>query len=160
MDFSAFSNVFTQSPTDWIILGAFVVLVTLDALRSGTGRAAALCLSLPAALLLSQELPKAFLLGSFATPQMQLGIFIVLVLVLFFVTQKIISDFSGGEGPVQAIVASLAAAVVLIVVWLNVPALQSVWHFGAQVQDIFSEVYRFWWLIGAYTGLAFIRNGA
>lgn len=162
MDFHAWANVFTHWPTDWIIIGAAVALIALDALRSGSARAAALALSLPATMLLLNALPKAFLAGPFAaglkSPTEQLFIFAVIFVALYFATHRIIFTFSDGGGVIQALIAGLAATIVLVVVWLQVPSLETLWHFGDQVQLVFGEAYRFWWLLVAYLGLAFVRS--
>jgi len=162
MDLSSISSLFTHWPTDWILIGAFAVFAALDAMRTGPARAAALSLSLPVALLLLQELPKAFLVGSastqLASSLAQVGVFVALAVVMYFVVYRIIFAFSNGLGPIQALLAGLAAAIVLVVVWLQVPALDSVWHFGDQVQAVFGTAYRFWWLIGSYIALAAVRN--
>ncbi len=162
MDFTAWGNLFAHWPTDWILIGAFAAFAALDAMRSGSARAAALILSLPAALLLLQELPKAFFLGPLAaqvsSPFAQLAIFVALSVVLYIAAHRVIFTFSDGAQPIQALITGLAAAIVLVIIWLQVPALHSLWHFGDQVQAVFGAAYRFWWLVGAYLGLAFARS--
>lgn len=162
MDFNAWGAVFTQWPTDWFIIGAVAALMALDALRSGSARAASLALSLPVTLFLLEALPEAMFVGpmvaGLTSPMEQLVIFVVLFVAAYLGAHRIIFTFSDGGGVVQAIIAGLAGAIVLIVVWLQVPGLQSIWHFGDQVQAVFGEAYRFWWLVAAYAGLAFVRS--
>lgn len=162
MDIASFSSIFAHWPTDWILIGAFAAFAALDAMRSGPARAAALVCSLPAALLILQALPKAFLVGGlsaqFATPLAQLGIFIVLAAILYIAIHRIIFTFSHGTGPIQALIIGLATAIVLAVVLLQISAFQSVWHFGDQVQAVFGAAYAFWWLLGSYIALAAVRS--
>ena len=166
MDFSSgyslVANALAHWPTDWIVLGAAAALLSLDALRSGPARAATLALVLPAALLLMQLLPRAAFVGSviagFDNAFKDLIIFSVISVLLYIVIHKIIFSFSDSDGPLPALIAGVSAAIVLIVVWLQVPALGTLWHFGPQVQAVFAESYRFWWLLVAYAGLAFARS--
>ncbi len=162
MDFNALETLTTQWPTDWIIIGAFAAFMALDALRSGSTRAAALMLSLPAALLVTNALQGSFFLGplsaQFTAPNAQAGIFVAIAIFLYLAVHRAIFSFSDSGGVVQALIAGLAVAVVFVVVWLQVPALQSVWQLGPQVQAVFSETYRFWWLIASYVALAFVRS--
>lgn len=162
MDIASVSSIFTHWPTDWILIGAFTAFAALDAMRTGPARAAALVLSLPASLLLVEELPEAFLAGSLsaqlASPLAQAGIFAAVAVVLYFAIHRLIFTFSNGLGPIQALLTGLAATIVLVVVWLQVPGFDAIWHFGDQVQAVFGEAYRFWWLLGSFIALAAVRN--
>lgn len=166
MDFSngytLVANVLSHWPTDWILIGAFAVFVALDALRSGSARSASLVLSLPATLLVMNAVPQSFFLGpltaQFTAPIVQIGTFAVVFVVLYIAAHRIIFSFSDGGGVIQALIAGAVAAVVVVVIWLQVPALDSVWHFGDQVQLVFGPAYRFWWLIAAFIGLTFTRS--
>ncbi len=162
MDVSSLSLFFSQWPTDWILIGAFASFAAFDAMRSGPARAAALVLSLPAALLFMEKLPSALFLGplaaQFTTPLDQLATFTALTAALYFVIHRLISKYSNGLEPIQALLAGLAATAVLVVVWLQVPSLDVVWVFGDQVQAAFGAGYRFWWLVGSFIALASVRS--
>ena len=162
MDISSLFAVLTHWPVDWILIGAFAAFSALDAMRSGPTRATSLMLSLPAALLLVANLPDALFVGTlvaqFTTPLAQAGVFAVVTVALYFVIHRVIFTFSNGLPPIQSFIAGLAAAIVLVVIWLQVPGLESVWDFGDQVRAVFSEAYRFWWLAGSYIALAVVRN--
>ena len=157
-----FASILAQWPIDWILIGAFAAFAALDGIRSGPTRAAALMLSLPAALLLVANLPDAIFLGPVAaqltTPLAQAGLFAIVTAVLFFVIHRVIFTFSNGLPPLQALIAGFAAVIVLVVIWLQVPGLEVVWNFGDQVQAVFGEAYRFWWLAASYIALAAVRN--
>ncbi|MEK7133919.1 MAG: hypothetical protein AAB804_02515 [Patescibacteria group bacterium] len=162
MDFHAWWALAEQWPTDWIIIGALVTFVALDALRSGSARAAALALSLPAALVVTNALPQAFFLGpltaEFTAPMIHVAIFSGIFVLLYFATHRSIFTFSVGGGIIQSIVAGIAAIIVLILIWLQIPTLDSVWNFGGQVRAVFAPAYQFWWFFVAFLGLTFARS--
>jgi hypothetical protein len=162
MNLGSLSGVIAHWPTDWIIIGAFAAVIALDTMRSGSARAATLALVAPLSLLMVNMVPQAFIAGQVSqqltAPAAQVLLFAVIFGVLFLVIHRIIFSFSENGGPIQALIAGLSATAVFVVVWLQVPALESLWHFGPQVQLVFGEVYRLWWLIGAYIALAFVRS--
>jgi hypothetical protein len=156
------TNLLAHWPTDWIILGAAAALIALDALRSGPSRAVTLALVAPAAFFFQSLLPNAAYLGSatsgFQFAHKELVIFVIVFVLLYIVIHRMVFSFSDTAGPFPALIAGIAGAIVLIITWQQVPALDSLWHFGAQVQAVFAESYRFWWLLVAYAGLAFARS--
>ncbi len=162
MNLESLTGFFTGGSLDWFILAGCAGVLALDAVRSGPARAAALALSLPVALFLSQAITKAVLLGTFAaqfaTPAGQLTVLAVVFVLAYICTYKMIASFSNGVGALEALIAGLGATVVLVVVFLEITALGAIWQFGDQVQAIFGAAYRFWWLIAAYLGLAFVRS--
>ena len=87
-------------------------------------------------------------------------VFVLILLAVVFVCMYRITDTYGADSshPIQALLAGLAVAVVAVVIWLQIPSLDSVWHFGPQVQALFGAAYRFWWLLIAYIALAFARG--
>ena len=149
-------------PTDWILLAVFALIVALDTYRSGSARAVTLTLVAPLTMILITVLPQAIILGplsqQFSAPAAQTLLFGVIFAVLFLVMHRIVYSFSENGGALQAPIAALAATAVLAVVWLQAPALVYLWHFGPQVQLVFGEGYRFWWLLGAYVALSAIRG--
>jgi len=164
MNLDAVTGMFTSIPLDWIILGALVVLIALDSLRSGIGRACAISLALPAALLLFSLSQKTIILKDVdalnSSPLIQLAIFGIIALACYLLARRMALEYieSGTGEPIQALLAGGAATVVLIVVWLQLPMTDSVWHLSDRVQAVFSESYRLVWLLGAYLGLAFARG--
>lgn len=122
-----------------------------------------LALALPAALLLSSLIPHAAFVGSisaqFSTPTLQSVLFLILAAVMYLAVHRIGLSFGTESGaPIQALLAGIAGAAIIAVVWFQVPAFDSIWHFGTQVQQIFGQAYRFWWLTGAYIALAAVRG--
>jgi hypothetical protein len=156
-------NTLIHWPTDWIIIGAVAVFIALDTLRNGGTRAATLALALPATLFVMDTLPRTLFIGSvlkqFSTPVLQAVLFGIVFVALYVLIYRIIGFYSTSTGaPVEALLTGLAATAILMVVWLHVPALDSLWRFGPQVHIVFSESYRFWWLAASYLSLAFARS--
>ena len=163
MSLQAISDFFLRIPTDWIVLFAVAVFVAFDVLRSGTSRAVALAFALPLATILSQSITGSKFLGpvtaQFSSPLLQAALFLIILIALFILVNRITSRFGEGSSqPIQALLSGLAVAAIGAVIWTQVPALDSIWHFGQTTQLIFGEAYRFWWLIVAYIALAFVRN--
>jgi len=163
MDISLITSFFAHPPLDWVIFGVLVLIIGIDALRSGTARAATLSIALPVTLFFSNTLSHAILVGpfidKFSNPLIEAAIFGGIFIVVFFLTYRIMYSLGGNAAPPFAsIMASFAATIVMYVMWLQVPALQSVWHFGPQIQSIFGALYAFWWMLVAYLALAFIRS--
>lgn len=161
MDLDRIPDILHAIPLDWILLGVFALVVSFDTMRAGAGRAITLALALPAAMLIFASAAKAVLLGSiiggFSSPTAQALLFVALAVALYILIARIVSSHSGGGQPIQSAVAGVALTVVFITIWLQVPALDSIWHFGWQVQGLFAEQYRFWWLICSYLALSFAR---
>ena len=163
MDSAALGSLFTQAPVDWFIIGAVILAVALDALRSGTNRACALTLALPAVLMLFSASLREVSLGSLSiqlsSPMLRAIIFGALLIAIYLLIRRMFGSYDeNGAGFMNATVAGIATVVVLITVWLQVPELQSLWHFGPTVQNVFNELYGPWWILGAYAALAFARS--
>lgn len=148
---------------DWFIFAALIVLLTIDALRSGSGRTAAIALSLPAAGLFFEGLSKTAVIGTlFATaagPLPQAIIFIVLVVALYFVINRMMPHYDDISGsPLLGVLAGVATAVAIIATWVHLPFLSAIWHFGAPVAHLFDDPFRLWWILASYLSLAFVRG--
>lgn len=159
----AVTALLSHPPVDWLILLFVFVVILIDALRSGTGRAAALSVALPLTIFVSDIAHHATILGTilakFSTQPMQATIFGVLFCVVFFLTYRIMYAWGGAVvPPTVAIVGSLSATIIALVMWLQVPALQLVWNFGPTIQSLFGTGYAFWWLISGFLLMAFVRS--
>ncbi len=146
-----------------MIIGGFTLLAALDCVRSGARRVSQLSLAFPLAALLMQSLPQAFILGDvadqFSTPLMQALLLGVVFVSLYILIGRIGLSWGGEEGlAIQAAIAGVAASGIVVTMWIATPPLQSLWHFGPQVQEIFGETYRFWWLLGSFAALAYLRS--
>jgi hypothetical protein len=163
MDLGAITSFLATLQMDWVILGAFALLAALDTIRSGAHRVVLFALALPGALLVFTSIPStAFLAGiaeQLGTPIMQAGLFLGLVALFFILIGRIGLSRGGGAGQsIQAALAGVAGAALLATFWLQVPALDSLWHFGPGVVTIFGEGYRAIWLVGSYAILAYVHR--
>jgi hypothetical protein len=154
---------FGSLPLDWIVLSVIVIVVALDSLRSGIGRALAVSVALPLTYLLFTLADSAFLTwaqGLFSTPFMQVAVFAALFVAVYVLVRRMGLDYvdSGMGEPVQAILAGVATAVVFVCIWLQEPVLGNLWQMSGQIVTAFSEQFRLWWLLGAYAALAFARG--
>ena len=162
MNFGGAASAFSQIPIDWLIIAVFFITVTVDAVRAGSVRACAFALSLPVSFFLFQLIPQTIVLGpltaAFQSPIEKAVIFLILEVVLFVCVHQMLFSYDRYSSVFSAVVAGLSATVVVLVIWIQIPALQSLWHFDGQVQTIFGGSYSFLWLIASYLGLAFIGS--
>jgi cation transport ATPase len=162
MDVEAWTGIIAAWPNDWILIGGVTVLVALDALRSGSARAVSLALSLPATLFVMNAIPESFFLGplvaTYTAPVVQIVLFLIVLTLLFWATYRTVFSASDGGQVLQSLIIGMAASAALVIVWIQVPGLEYLWHFGDQVQAAFAPAYRFWWLVGVFLALAFARS--
>ena len=161
---AALQHFFTLVPLEWFIFGGIALVLAADTLRAGMGRDAALSVALPLSLVLHSFLKSAAIIGSIGalsgSTMIQAAIFVVLLALSYFMVRRMGLDFlDGGMGqPIQAILVGVATAVIVAVVWLQVPVLSQILPFGNQTRAIFAEQFRLWWLLGSYLALAFARG--
>ena len=164
MDLDAITRLFTGIPFDWLILGGLAVLLALDSLRSGIGRACAIALALPIAAFLFSFVEKTAVLSGIGTlsasPAAESATFGVVFIACYFIVRRMALEYveSGTGEPIQALLAGVAATIVVVIVWLQIPALSELWQLNDSIQAFFSESYRLLWLLGAYSALAFARG--
>jgi hypothetical protein len=132
-------------------------------MRSGATRVVTLAVALPATAWLTSLLPASFLLGSLlgahSTPLIAAGTFGVLFVILFFLLQRTLAMSFGMSTPfVLSALLGVLAAIIVAVVWLQTPALASIWTLGPTMQLIFGAAYRVYWMIVVYVALAFVRS--
>jgi hypothetical protein len=160
MNTAAFTSALSHFSADWLLIGAVALAMVLYSLWRSSTPAVTIALCAPLTLILSEALPHAQILGPVSQ---QFGtnsaiLFLAVFVVLFLLVYRITASFSEGGGVLEALLAGLSSTAILALVWIQVPALQSLWHFGPQIQNIFGETYRFWWLLVAYAALAFARG--
>src|SRR5262249_39920484 len=143
---------------DWPILGLIAALLSLESFSSGSTRTSSISIAFPIAWIIFQWLPATFLfatvLGQLATPQAQGAVFGLVFIGVYFVVHRMLFAFGSGSGDVpQALIAGIATTVIVLVFWIQTPGLKELWQFGSQVQLVFNESVRAWWLIGAFAAL-------
>ena len=162
MDLSSVASVAAHLSAGWLVLTAVAILASLDALRGGTGRAAALALALPLTYVFLTFLPDAIFVGalytSLTSAYAQAGIAAVVLVGLFVVLYRVTDSFESDTGFLSAVLAGIALAVVVGVTWSLIPQFNQLWSFGDSVEGVFGPAYRLWWLLGAYIALAFARG--
>lgn len=154
---------FANTPIDGVIIIALLIVLVVDSLRSGTARAATLAVAFPLAVFFHSLIAHTSILGplldKITSPYMQAAVFALLLAVLLFLVYRIMYALGGsGSTPTVSIVAGLSATFITLVMWLQVPALQSVWHFGPMIETVFGAAYAFWWFIAGYLLMAFVRS--
>ena len=163
MDTAVLTAFAASVPLVWIILGALLILIAFDVLRNGASRACAVALALPGAVLLKSLLPSAFLIGDLtaelSTSVLDGVLFLILFASLYLLVRRMDRSYVGEGGQaIQALLCGAATVAILVVIWLQVPALVGLWQFGPGVAAIFGIEYAFWWLFGSYAVLAFLRD--
>ncbi len=161
MDLSVLENL-SSLPADWIIIGSFALLMLVDALRVGSARISTLSIAALVALLINQSIASAAFFGpvsaALSTPVLQAIFFSVVYILIFFLIRRVYIDYGELHGqPLQAIFAAIAVTALILVVWVQVPALSYIWLFSQQVQGVFGEAFRFWWILVSLAALAFAK---
>lgn len=125
-------------------------------------RAASLALALPIALYIFGAIPQTYFLGDFAkqlaNPYAQAGIFALLAAIIFTCIHQMILTFDVSSSFTSSAVSGLAAVIMILVVWVQLPALEQIWHFGPQIHAIFGASYRVFWIVASYLALAFVGS--
>lgn len=144
----AISAWFTSVPLDWFILAIFATILTVDALRGSTARAAALTVALVGAGFLFDFSADTAFIGSFVsgTEIVQSGVFFALMVTLFVMIYRMMG-YADNTTPLQALLAGVGATLVAVSVWMAIAPLQSIWQFSPSIELVFSESYRLLWII-------------
>lgn len=163
MDVQAIATLATKIPIDAVIALVLIGGIMFDAYRSGTGRATTLAISLPLSVaffgMLTDTIGFSTVSHFLENPLMQLGAFIVLFALFFFLIYRMLSASFGLPSPIGlALLAGIAVTIVFFVTCIQLPALAALLHLSAPVQTIFGASYRLLWFIGAYVTLAFVRS--
>ena len=161
--YSDMAAMFSGVPLGWLVILGLVVLLSLDAMRSGLSRAVAISISLPIAFFLQNLLQQAVflgpLLGSSESSVVKVVVAGGLLLVVFILVYRMVDTYStDAYGSLQAVLTGIATTIVLVILWTLISPLNTLWDFGPSVQSSFSESYRFWWLLVAYIAIAFARS--
>ncbi len=162
MEANSVLDFFLKLPADWIIIGSFAMIMLVDALRVGSARISTLAIAALMSLLVQDTISSAAFFGPVAaqlsTPVLQAVFFGIIYILTYVLVRRIFIDYGELHGqPLQAIFAAIAVTALIVTVWLQVPALAAVWNFGDQVHSVFSEAFRFWWLLLGLAALAFAK---
>lgn len=162
MNLQSATQIFSGLPSDWIVIACLAVLLVGFTIMRGTALATALSLSLPTSMALFALMPKAIFIGALAK-QFQTGlpqalIFLCIEVLMFLLFTRIVALIAESSSLTASFIAGLAATIVVICIWVQVPSLSGIWHFSSQTESLFGAAYAFWWLLAAYAGIAFARS--
>lgn len=160
MDFASYIPALALPSLDIIIIAGVFGFIALDAMRSGTDRAAAVVIALLSASLLTNLLWSAAFVGASVAglaATVHAGIFGAVAVIAFLLAGRIVRSVGGG-GFIQAALAAFSATAIALVIWHMTPALFALWDFNAAINAIFAEGYRFWWIAVSLALLAFARG--
>ncbi len=163
MHLASATALFSHIPSDWILLGVILAVIAIDCVRAGTTRATALSLALPLTLVTTQFVAGAQLIDGiskqFSSPLSQ-ALFVLVILAIYFIAMyRMFDRYRADSGnTLQALIAAVAALVILLTVWMQLPALEHYWHFKEPFATLFGSAYRFWWLLAGFVALAFARG--
>ena len=154
---------FLQWPIDWPLLGLLAALLALESFSSGSTRTSSISIAFPLAYLVLLWLPTTFLAN---TVMSQLNdatalsaVFALVFIGMYFCIHRMVFAFGSGGGDVpQALISGVATTIIIVVFWIQAPGLKDLWVFGPQIQLIFGETLRTWWLVGSFAALAYTRG--
>jgi hypothetical protein len=162
MDLTSVTGLFLHMSFDWLLLIGAGLLAFLDSMRGGSARAVALSLSLPLTYLLMALAPKAQLVagmqGQLSSSLAQALFAAAVLFVCFLLLYRMTDTFVSEGGFLQSLAGALGLAALLGLFWALIPGFAAVYEPSAQMQGIFAEPYRFWWLLAALAALAFSRS--
>ena len=148
---------------DFIVIGGLVILAILVMMRSGTGHATALALALPMTALLYSAVPSAALVGPFLekmnAPGMDAVVYGLLFIVTVILIYRIVTCYDSlTGGSVLGILTGISVSILLIVTWLQIPALHDLYQLSHPLPMIFAEQFRLYWTIVALGILSYVRS--
>jgi hypothetical protein len=159
---TTFASSYSFMPVDLIVLVIAAILMTLLTLRFGASLGIALAISLPFALYIYTQLGNLAAvqpyITQYSTGYSGAGVFAAIALIMTVLIYKMTSSVDDvGSRPLAALMTALASVIVIIAVWVQVPALSDVWVFGSTVQFVVRQGYEWLLILGAYLFFAFVR---
>ena len=157
------SHLLLGASMDLIVIGGLILIAFFAVLRTGTGQATALALAFPFAALLYSELPNTFLIGpalqKITVTGTQAAIFGILFVISLFLLYRIVTCYDSlTGGSVIGVLSGVSVVILLIITWLQIPALVAIHQFTAPLPQIFAEAYRLYWTLAALLILAYVRS--
>lgn len=151
---------FTSMPLDIVAIAVLVIVIGFDAVKNSIGRAAALAVAFPLGVFLHSLIPHTAFLKSVPLEGLSgAAVLFGAIILAFILARRIGLEFvSGAGGLMQGLFAGLAAVVVIIVMWIHSPLLDSLYHLSDPVRMLFHTDYSLYWLLGAYAVIAFARG--
>mgnify|MGYP003394404273 FL=1 len=149
----------TSVPADWLIIGGAIVVLILIAMYAGSSNVISLALGSLVASSLLPLVPNTVFLSSINTSSdtTMAAVFFAMMFPLTFIFRWMTSDVLGITTPIQAIIAGVAGAAMLLLVWTQTPVLTALWDFGGLIDLIFTEPYRLWVILASLLILSFSK---
>jgi hypothetical protein len=160
MDIASFTQAVTLPSLDWLIVILVFAILTFDATRNGTSRAAAVAISAILTYALFEALQSAAYISApiaSLSPAAAAGLVIALAAGIFYLVSSVFDSYEPGASLVPALMAAAAATAILLAVWHAFVPLMALWDFNTVFNQAFQAAYRFWWLIAGLAVLAFAR---
>ena len=150
----------TSVPADWLIIGGAIVVLILIAMYAGSSNVISLALGSLVASSLLPLVPNTVCLSSINTSSdtTMAAVFFAMMFPLTFIFRWMTSDVLGITTPIQAIIAGVAGAAMLLLVWTQTPVLTALWDFGGLIDLIFTEPYRIWVVLASLLVLSFSKT--
>lgn len=150
----------TSVPADWLIIGGAVIVLVLIAMYAGSSNVISIALgAFVAGSLLPLVSKTAFLSSIDTSNETTLAIvFFAMMFPLTFIFRWMTNDVLGITSPIQAIIAGVAGAAMLLLVWTQTPVLTALWDFGGLIDLIFTEPYRLWVVLASLLVLSFSKT--
>lgn len=153
---------FAHLPFDWVVAVIVLVIIAIDAFRSGTARATAIVLASIATITILTLLQSTVIVGkmtgsipsTIARAVLEDGIWVL----AWILSYRIIDGRKYPQGLLIAIPVAVAAVASILVVWVHSATLQSIWQSSVSVQTVFGAGYALYWLVASYVILAIARS--
>ncbi len=154
---------FLQWPIDWPLFGLAASLFALESYSFGSTRSSSVAIAFPLAFLAMLWLPTAFLFNmvmpQLIEPVPQSALFALVFIGFYFLVHRVIFAYGSGSSDIlRSLISGVATAIIIIVFWIQTPGLRDLWQFGPQIQMVFGESLRVWWLTGVFAALAYTRG--
>ncbi|MDB5188146.1 MAG: hypothetical protein JWO50_666 [Candidatus Kaiserbacteria bacterium] len=148
---------------DSIIIAALIIGISAIAVKWGTARACVIAITLPVTAFIYTLVHDGFLVSTIDTkltsPLMQSALFGIIVVFVYITTHRMYRSFvHEGESIALAILAGIASTCIVLVVWIQTPALMSIWNFSNTIDMLFGAAYALWWILGSLLVLAYVRS--
>ena len=164
MNLSAlFPSWLAHIPFGWIVFVLLVLILTIDAMRSGSVHASVLAITAPVSLFFFDLISHTVVVGNLITaitiPYVMAGLFLALFVVVFLLVNRMTASFAGASGGLFfSFLSGLSGTIAVMLLWLQIPALMTLWNPGSQIHAIFGLPYALLWFLGIYVVLAFVRS--
>ena len=150
-------------PLEWIVIAVIAAFFGLESFYSGSARTSTLAVALPLSLVVVQWLPNTIFLGTIIqqidAPVPQAALFGIVFIILYMVLYRILFSYgSAGGSMLQSLLCGVAAAAIVMVVWMQAPGLDGLWHFSDPIRLVFGNSFAVFWLVAGYAAVAFARG--